>query len=192
MPLAFAALTLGLWIAYAGFKGLSLMEVLAGETGESLDPSAKPTAEFPESGAGSGGEFTPTGTDISATGGALGIVNSAAKIAQQISPQLFVVSGFRPHSTTTSGSVSDHSARDSRQAANDIAKKGVDAINGPPSPELDKACVAIGQAFGRTYKLGQTVDADTFNFNGYRIQIIWRTPKYGGHMGHVHVGARKL
>lgn len=105
---------------------------------------------------------------------------------------MFVVSGFRPGSRTTSGSISDHSARDSRQAADDIAKKGVDAINGPPSPELDKASVAIGAAFGRKYAAGQVIDADTFNFNGYRIQIIWRTPKYGGHMGHIHVGARKL
>jgi hypothetical protein len=192
MPIAFAALTLGLWIAYSGFKGISLMQVLAGEKGDTLDPSSKPTASFdlPASGAGSGGEFDIG--DISTTGGALGIVDNAAKVAQKVSPQLFVVSGFRPGSRTTSGSISDHSARDSRQAANDIAKKGVDAINGPPSEELDKASVAIGAAFGRSYKAGQVIDADSFNWHGFRIQIIWRTPKYGGHMGHIHVGARKL
>lgn len=24
-----------------------------------------------------------------------------------------------------------------------------------------------------------------------RIQGIWRTPEYGGHMGHIHIGARR-
>jgi hypothetical protein len=194
MPIAFAALTLGLWIAYSGFKGISLIDVLSGKTGDTLDPASKPTANFALPTTGSdlgGGEFQGT-TDITTSGGAKGIVDSAAGIAAKISPQLIVVSGYRPGSRTTSGSISDHSANDSRQAARDIGKKGVDAINGPPSKELDTASVAIGKAFGRNYTAGQVIDADSFNWNGYRIQVIWRTPKYGGHMGHIHVGARKL
>lgn len=70
MPLAFAALTVGLWLAYSGFKGLSLMEVLAGREGETLDPSSKPTATFPTANdvADTGGDFTGS-TDVTTSGG---------------------------------------------------------------------------------------------------------------------------
>jgi hypothetical protein len=51
--------------------------------------------------------------------------------------------------------------------------------------------------FGKNYSGGQRV-VDTFTWKNaddgksYRIQIIWRTPEYGGHMGHIHVGARVI
>lgn len=121
--------------------------------------------------------------------GARGIVEQAVDIAIKISSDLFVVSDYRKNSVTSSGNPSDHSENNANRAARDIAKHGVDAINGPPSKELDEASVAIGKAFGRHYKAGQVIDADTFQWGHYQVQIIWRTPKYGGHMGHVHVGA---
>jgi hypothetical protein len=121
--------------------------------------------------------------------GAAGIVDRCAAIAKSFGT--YVSSAYRPGSITTSGNVSDHSQNNAHMAARDIAVKGIDAITGPPSPKLDDAVVRIGWAFGRNYTLGETIDADTFQWQGYRIQIIWRTPKYGGHMGHIHVGARK-
>lgn len=128
---------------------------------------------------------------VDTEGGAKAIVDQAAEIAKQVTnDKSFVVSAYRPGSTTSGGGVSDHSENSDRRAARDIAIPGIDAIAGPPSPLLDEACVEIGKAFGRTYSKGQVVDADTFTWHGYRIQIIWRTPKYGGHMGHIHVGAR--
>jgi hypothetical protein len=137
-----------------------------------------------------------TGGTISAKGGARGIVEQCATLAMEVGGSgIFVVSDSRPGSTTTSGNVSDHSANNSRMAARDIAKKGVDALVGPPSHQLDKAVVAIGKAFGRkgygdgTH--GPFQSADSFQWHGFRIQIIWRTPQWGGHMGHIHVGARK-
>lgn len=136
------------------------------------------------------GHGTPYALDVE--GGAKAIVDQAVEIAKQATNNKSYVSGggaYRPGSTTSSGNVSDHSENSARRAARDIGIPGIDMLIGPPSPLLDDACVEIGKAFGRTYRKGQTVDADTFIWHGYRIQIIWRTPKYGGHMGHIHVGA---
>ena len=69
-------------------------------------------------------------------------------------------------------------------------KRGVDLLKGPPQPELDAAIAAIGKAFGRDYGNGRSTVIDTFDWRGYRIQVIHRTPKYGGHEGHGHVGVR--
>lgn len=138
--------------------------------------------------------YTSGGNTVDEKDGAKSIVTQAFHIAQQFGQNIYVASSYRPGSTTTGGNVSDHSKNDSSRAARDIAVRGVDALVGPPQPELDKACVAIGKAFGRNYGTGKTgafQNADTFTWHGFRIQIIWRTPQWGGHMGHIHVGARK-
>jgi hypothetical protein len=129
---------------------------------------------------------------VATSGGAKGIVEDARKIGEHAGGSgVFVVSAYRPGSTTDSGTPSDHSHNDSDQAARDIAVQGIDALVGPPSPKLDKAVVAIGDAFGRDYGDGNKTIIDTFNWKGFRVQIIWRTPLYGGHMGHIHIGARR-
>lgn len=117
-------------------------------------------------------------------GGAKGIVEDAAAIAAQF--DTVVVSDYRP------GDPKDHGSNDADKAARDIAVQGIDALVGPPSPKIDRAVVAIGRAFGKNYGDGKSTIIDTFNWRGFRIQIIWRTPLYGGHMGHIHIGARKL
>jgi hypothetical protein len=123
--------------------------------------------------------------------GAKGIVEQAVVIAKDASNgKAYVGSDYRPGSTTTSGNPSDHSENSARQAARDIGIPGIDLISGPPSPLLDKAVVAIGDAFGRNYGNGKKAIVDTFHWNGYRVQIIWRTPAYGGHMGHIHIGVK--
>jgi hypothetical protein len=140
---------------------------------------------------------------ISAAKGAKGIVEGALKLAQKTGGSgVFCVSDYRPGSTTTSGNRSDHASNDANQAARDIAVKGIDALTGPPSPKLDKAVVAIGKSFGKNYGNGKQPIIDTFHHSfkrqgipvpeEYRIQIIWRTPQYGGHMGHIHIGARRV
>lgn len=132
------------------------------------------------------------GRHITIQGGARGIVDQAAAMAAQISNQNYVGSDYRPGSTTTSGNPSDHGSNDADQAARDIGHRGIDLLVGPPHRSLDLAVVAIGRAFGRNYGDGRQSIIDTFNWRGFRIQIIWRTPAYGGHMGHIHIGARKL
>ena len=120
--------------------------------------------------------------------GARGIVEDAYAIAKAVGgAPVYVMSAHRPGSITTGGTVSDHSQNNAMRAARDIGRQGMSS----PSEELDKACVAIGAAFGFAYPKGATIDAHTFQYQGYRCQVIWRTPKYGGHMNHIHVGCRK-
>lgn len=130
------------------------------------------------------------GKEITSRRGAQGIVDQAVSIAQSVGSDVYVGSDYRPGSTTSSGNASDHSANGSNRAARDIGVRGVDLLVGPPPQQLDDAVVAIGDAFGRTYRLGTEV-VDTFQWRGFRVQIIYRTPAYGGHLGHIHIGARR-
>ena len=134
---------------------------------------------------------------ITTAGGARGIVEQAAVLAAEVGGKgVYVGSSHRPGDVLASGQPSDHSQNNDRLAARDIGVRGRNLLTGPPSRRLDKAVVAIGHAFGRpgygNGRSGPYQDADTFVWKGYRIQIIWRTPKWGGHMGHIHIGARKL
>jgi hypothetical protein len=114
--------------------------------------------------------------------GAKEIVETAVRIAERAHKELYVVSDFRP------GDPKDHGSNDWDKAARDIAFPGLDALVGPPHPYLDDAVVLIGHAFGRKYQKGVRI-VDTFYWHGWRIQIIWHTPEYGGHRGHIHIGA---
>jgi hypothetical protein len=160
---------------------------------QKLEPAHEKTERAAAASAG-GGTGASRGK-VTTDGGARGIVEQAFEIAKEAGGDtLYVGSDLRPNSITTSGNVSDHSRNDATQAARDIGVRGIDLITGPPSPKLDKAVVAIGKAFGRNYGSGTSgpfQNADNIQFEGYRIQIIWRTPKYGGHMGHIHVGAKR-
>lgn len=127
--------------------------------------------------------------------GAAAIVEKAAAIAGATGmctdpgPEICVASAFREGAQVQGGGASDHAWNDENRAARDIAVRNIDVLKGPPSPLLDSAAVAIGAYFGRSYALGAVIDADNFDWAGYRVQIIWRTPKYRGHMGHIHIGA---
>jgi hypothetical protein len=137
-------------------------------------------------------EIGGTNIGVDQSGGAKGIVEQAVEIAKQAYNQSIVVSDYRPGSTTSSGNVSDHSANDAQRAARDISEPGINALTGPPTKGLDRAAAAIGKAFGRDYGDGSKTIIDTFQYEGFQVQIIWRTPKFGGHMGHIHVGCHIL
>lgn len=133
---------------------------------------------------------------ITTAGGAKGIVDQAYRICREVGGEkVFVVSAHRPGDTVSSGQPSDHAGNDSMRAARDIAHQGVNALTGPPQASLDRGIVALGRAFGRTGygdgTSGPFQNADTFQWKGYRVQLIWRTPKWGGHLGHIHIGVRK-
>ncbi len=133
-----------------------------------------------------------TGGAISAAGGAKGMVDQAAAIAAKFG--CYVGSDFRPTDTD-----SDHGSNNATRAARDIGVRGIDLINGPPSPKIDRATEAIMAAFGVSYTPGTTITNPTngkpyldIRYKGYRVQFIWRTTAYGGHRGHLHIGARRL
>lgn len=128
---------------------------------------------------------TGVGSDINpARDGAKATVEKLVAIAQSVKADLYVVSDFRP------GDPMDHGANGFDKAARDIAYPGIDALKGPPSSWLDSAVVAIGRAVGRGFKPGVPV-IDTWHVDGWRLQVIWRTTKYGGHMGHIHCGCHR-
>lgn len=137
-----------------------------------------------------GGSSTFRG-QITIEGGARGIVDQAAALAIAVGgDQVYVGSDYRQGDTVGSGAPSDHSGNDAYRAARDIGVRGFDLLVGPPQPQLDQAVVAIGEQLGRSYGNGTGVIIDTFTWHGFRVQIIWRTPLYGGHMGHIHIGVR--
>lgn len=154
---------------------------------------------------GSGGSIGALGGSVGGpyviddSEGARSVVESLALIAGCPTPGVsgthagvHVVSDYRAGSTTTSGNTSDHSGNDENRAARDIGYDSVNALTGPPPKALDRAMVRIAEALDRKYTPGQTVIWTMSNWKstGIRIQVIWRTPLYGGHMGHIHVGAR--
>lgn len=141
---------------------------------------------------GEGAQVADPGV-ITTDGGAKGIVDQAVTVAQANGGSgVYVGSSLRKGSTTTSGNASDHSQNNAYKAARDIGVRGIDLLVGPPSHKLDKAIIALGEVFDRDYGNGKHRVVDTFHWRGYRIQIIWRTPEYGGHMGHIHIGAMRL
>lgn len=195
MVLGFGIIVLAALLLDAGITGRGLGEVIRGEIGRgfafaNIQP---PSIQFisgatPVTG-GTDGTVSGGGLNsIQGIGGAKGIVDKAAAAASQYGT--IVVSSYRPGATTTSGNTSDHSSNDDDQAARDIGQSGVDAHVGPPTRALDQASVVVGQLFGRHYTAGQRI-IDTFHWQGFRVQIIWRTPLYGGHMGHIHIGVKK-
>jgi hypothetical protein len=151
----------------------------------------EPRPDVLPQGGGAVDPSTTAGGVIQENEGAKGIVDQAVTVAQTAGGAgVYVVSALRPGSTTTSGNPSDHGQNDYDKAARDIGVRGVDAIVGPPPKELDLAIIALGKSFGRDYKKGVRI-VDEFTWVGFRIQIIWRTPEFGGHMGHIHVGAKR-
>lgn len=186
MAAAIGALVLGGLLVASGLKGVSITDLVAG-VGGTLNPAGG-RKEFASS-SSTDPNLSPGSDPVSTTGGAKELVDSLVQVAQAAGGGgVTVVSDSRPGSTTSSGNVSDHASNDSHRAARDIGVKGTDALVGPPPKELDRAIVAVGQALGRHYRGGVTV-VDTFHKGGLQIQVIWRTPAYGGHMGHIHVGA---
>jgi hypothetical protein len=131
-----------------------------------------------------------TGRGIRRGLGAKQIVEDAFRVASTFDNNIYVASAYRP------GDPLDHGSNDKDKAARDIAYRGIDALVGPPHPALNKACVALGEAFGRSgYGNGTSgpfQQADSFSWHGFRVQIIWQTPQWGGHMGHIHIGAKQL
>lgn len=153
---------------------------------------AEPAPDTRTKTSGAPGSFGPP----SEAYGAKGIVDQAVRAAIKAGGnKVVVVSDYRPGSQVDGGGLSDHAFNDATRAARDIGVIGVDALVGPPPPQLDKAILALGEMFDRGYKNGTRgpfQNADTFYWHGrWRIQIIYRTPQWNGHMGHIHIGCRK-
>jgi hypothetical protein len=107
-----------------------------------------------------------------------------------------VISAFRPGATTTSGQPSDHADGN----AIDIGATST-SIGGSQQDQLKGDRIAMGALIAAGMKPNDAKEAVHFgeyqpvvvNYtgdNGIRVQVIWKTPAYGGHDDHVHVGLR--
>jgi hypothetical protein len=151
-----------------------------------------PRPQLPEPTGDSGG--TAVGADapggdevVDAAGGAKGIVDEAVRIAQEAGgASIAVLSAYRAGSITTRGSTSDHSSNDSTRAARDIWNTGQQS----PTEALDAAVAAVSRAFGRSHT-GKAAVVDTFTWQGWRVQLLYRTHVGGNHFNHLHVGCRR-
>lgn len=186
MPLAFAALTIAGIMLYSGIKGLSVMEVLAGEKGNPLDPrggrSVIERNQTVEQSQRSG--IVARGGSWS---GSKAIVDDLREVANDAAGgKLRVISAKRPTRGTASGGISDHWIGKKTAYANDLS-------NGThPTPEMDAGAVAIISALGGSYDgKSELVFTTTTAVPGYRIQILYRTQVGGNHDNHIHMGVDK-
>lgn len=94
--------------------------------------------------------------------------------------------------TTSSGNLSDHAGNARSAWAYDLMTQG-----GVPTPNADKVASRIVRMLGgpRNYFApSRGTDVPVFNktVGPYRYQLIYRTPDYGGHLDHIHLGVRRV
>lgn len=119
-------------------------------------------------------------------GGSYSIAKSFADIGK--SNGLAAVSEKRGTKKTKTGGTSDHWVGSAEAYAFDLSNTG---DGGEPTPEMDRAAIAIAAKLGIKYD-GKTPLVLTVKLNGYRIQVLYRTQLGGDHNDHIHVGVRKL
>jgi hypothetical protein len=168
---------------YSGVKGLSVIEVLAGEKGRTLDPTGG--HYDPKSGASPG---TPTGASNLRSGGGWGGTKNVADSFRQIGTAngLKVTSSKRPLAVTATGGMSDHFIGNATAYAYDMS-------NGITTPQMDATvsqwCTLIGvnNTGKNKTEVSQVVTVDGKKF---RVQILYRTYTGGDHFNHCHVGVK--
>lgn len=99
-----------------------------------------------------------------------------------------IISGYRPGSTTESGTPDRHS----KHNALDFA---ADATSADGKAKGDRIASAAAKAAGLDPKdpafqefLKVGGEFTVKSPSGYDVEIIWNTPQWGGHLDHVHVG----
>lgn len=126
-----------------------------------------------------GGELTG---DFDAGGkwaGSLAVADRFAGIAKEFG---LSASGKRDTKLTSSGNVSDHWVGSKNAFAYDLSA-GVGQMN--------KAAHALARALGISWDGKSELIEDVYK-GKFRIQIIYNTPKYGGHEDHIHLGVRRV
>jgi hypothetical protein len=205
MVLGFALIVFALLAIYSGLRGKTIAETIRGDLGTGkfiFDDVAKTQFDIvPGShiagGAGAArdaaGGLSTASLNITG-GGAAGVVNAAAQIAAgfglktaqglPLTPEN-IAKANSTHGPTISGSRSDHQGPPDRAWAADMSN------GSSPTKEMDAAAEAIGNAFGKRVN-GKSSIVTSWNYNGYRLQLLYRTYTGGNHFNHVHFGARKL
>lgn len=195
MVLGFALLLAAYALINSGWTGRGIGAVLQGMPGGrgftlsdiNVPDVAFQTAPAHASDDGAGGTQSASYGDggASTAGGARGMADLAQRIAARHG--VVEISRLRPGASTTSGNLSDHSENSPNKAATDLSNTG----NKGPSSEQDAAVEEIAAAFGKRVN-GKTAFVKSWNYEGFRIQLIHRTPAYGDHRGHIHAGFKRI
>lgn len=170
---AFVALTVGGVLVYSGFKGLSIIETLAGGTGTPLDPRG-------------GTRGRPGGSTPTAAGGDTPqavienvVIPMARRREINVTPESVRDANGRHSPLTLTGSQSDHSGPGTERWAADMSN------GNKPTPQMDALANDIAEYFG----IGWTGSgAKTVNWHRYQVQLIYRSLVGGNHFNHVHLG----
>lgn len=177
---AFVALTIGGVLAYSGLKGLSILDVLAGKTGNPLDPTGGRTrARTP----GSGGALTATPYAGSNT--PQGIIEQvviplAQKHGINVTVESVRAANARHSTMTLSGRRSDHKGPGDVAWAADMA--GTKA-------QMQALADELAAMFSIPWN-GSGAKSATSGVNRY--QLLYRTMIGGNHYNHVHFGVRAV
>lgn len=117
-------------------------------------------------------------------GGSKAIID---QIRNKAAPNLDVISAKRSTKNTSSGHPSDHWTGSRNAYAYDLSDTG----NAGPSPGQTQAAKNIMKMLGMSWSgRGRLVESPIID--GYRIQVIYNTPEYGDHRGHIHLGVKKV
>ena len=185
--LVLGAATVGGVMIYSGLAGVSAMDVLAGRASlKGSDPKGGKRFTIDFRGAGNpdraprllGNLGAPSKTS------AVEAVEWAAAVARRHGVD--TISAFRPGSRTSTGNLSNHAGNDDQRAARDLSNTG----NKGGSKEQEAALKEIMEGFGRKYRKRGPI-TDSFKWGDLDVEIIYRTPAYGDHRGHIHVGAHQ-
>lgn len=181
---AFVALTIGGVLIYSGLKGLSIIDVLSGKTGNPLDPAGgrhrDPTT---------GGTTTTTSGDLPhGTGGSTPraiieqiVIPLARKNGINVTSESVAEANARHSKMTLTGGVSDHSGPGNVRWAADMS-------NGQrPTPQMDALAQDLADQFDIPWNGSGAKSATHGHF---RYQMIYRSLIGGNHFNHVHFGIK--
>lgn len=188
MFLAIIIIGLGAALVTSALKGISLLDVLAGNFGDTLnpaggrggtlnpnagDPNQSPGSDAAQSGAVTGSPKNIIDTVVAPLARKHGMVTgrNAAMIA----------AANAAHGPTVNGTRSDH------QGPGNLAW-AADMSNGTsPTPEMDALARDLAAVFGLDWNGSGAVSG---TYKGYRVQLIYRSNVGGNHFNHVHFGIR--
>jgi hypothetical protein len=134
-----------------------------------LEAEVEPQFEAPDWTPKGGGEW----------GGSLKVADVGKSIAAKFG---LSASGKRSTKLTSSGGVSDHWLGSTNAFAYDLSGS---------KKQMDRAAKALMKSLGHAWDGTSPLIEDIY-VGPFRIQIIYNTPKYGGHLNHIHFGVRRV
>lgn len=189
MTAAFLLLTIGGIMVVSSLRGISIVDTLRGEFGDTLDPSGgKPEeAAAPATGAPAGsfaGVPDKLGDLAAGKGSPKAIIDAnviplAAEIlGVKITPASVAAANARHSVLTTSGNRSDHKGPPNVSWAADMSSGS--------KADMDKLARALAARFNIP---GGGRGLQSHAAGNYRYQLIWQA---AGHYDHVHFGMKKV